>query len=143
MDTRLDRLYRLIELLPHLPLWESDAELPIVLDALPPVERHLGCAGFTGAQAAHSGLKPQAVEHVLETDKAQPPLALPEELLPETRWFDGPEQANDTVPQAWWRLNLPVIGPLGTLLHLELCTPEQTHHIRFFSPRVGQLKRIQ
>lgn len=143
MDTRRDRLYRLIELLPHLPLWAPDAELPIALEDLPPVERHLGCAGFTSDQAAQSGLNPQAVHQVLQTDRSQAPLSLPEELLPQGRWFDGPEQANDPVPQAWWRLNLPVIGPLGTLLHLELRTPEQTHHLRFFSPRAGSLTRLQ
>jgi hypothetical protein len=136
----MDRLYRLIELLPSLPLWGGDQQLPLAIDSPLPVQATLQTSEVPEPSMTKIGLSPLELELLIEADCLAGPVTLPPELLPPERWL-GPS-AEQAPPKAWWCLGLPIIGPAGTWLSIELCTPVDTHQLRFFSPRAGTLQRL-
>lgn len=140
MDSRTDRLYRLVELLPNLPLWGGEEGLPVDVQAPLAVESRLSSPDLPLQVLTQTGLSEQELEILLEADRLAGPLALPRELLQEERWLSESDLAHP--PAAWWRLSLPLIGPKGTLLLLELCTPSRVYALRYFSPRFGCLQRL-
>lgn len=136
----MDRLYRLVALLPNLPIWGGEQALPVRTESVLPVESTLSNPSRSKRALAQTGLSELEIEMLLEADTLAKPLVLPDELLPAERWLQDTDL--DSPPDVWWRLSLPIIGPLGTLLLLELCTPKQSYPVRFFSPRGGSLQRL-
>ncbi|MFT5587408.1 MAG: hypothetical protein ACI9VR_005018 [Cognaticolwellia sp.] len=140
MDSRTDRIYRLIELMAHLPLWGGVEDLPLPVLNLLPLEIQLDPLILPSYVLEETGLSTEDIETILKADRLAEPLLLPPELMPEERWLAASDL--DDPPPAWWRLSLPVVGPNGTWVLLELCTPEKAYPIRFFSPRAGSLQRL-
>lgn len=137
MDSRTDRLYRLVELLPSLPIWGGSEALPLERDGPLPVDQKLNRPELPNQTLAKTGLNRMELELLFEADRWSSPMQLPAELFPQERWLKDRER-----PPAWWRLSLPVIGPLGTLVCIELCTSQRTYPMHFFSPRIGPLQRL-
>lgn len=105
-----------------------------------PVDRQLAAPDLAVHALLQTGLNRQELELFLEADRWSKPTVLPAELFEEGRWLKDMELADP--PDAWWRLSLPVIGPEGTLVLIELCTPSRTYPMQFFSPRIGALRRL-
>lgn len=140
MESRMDRLYRLVELLPNLPIWGGEEALSVQAESPLPVERALSRPSPSTQALTQTGLSERELATLLQADSLAQALMLPAELLPTERWLQSADL--DAPPDAWWRLSLPIIGPQGTLLLLELCTPEGSTPMQFFSPRGGRLQRL-